>query len=90
VGRLAEIRIRDNGIGIHPKDLPHIFEPYFRSRSSRCGAQDGSGLGLALAQRLVELHGGTIQAQSDGPGLGTALTVRLPALSEPSSGLNCF
>lgn len=90
VGRSAEIRIRDNGIGIHPKDLPHIFEPYFRSRASRCGAQDGSGLGLALARRLVELHGGTIQAQSDGPGLGTALTVRLPALSEPSSGLDCL
>ena len=79
------MRIRDNGIGIGQEDLPHIFEPYFRSRSSGRGVQDGSGLGLAVARRIVELHGGTIQAKSDGPGLGTEFTVRLSGLSEPSS-----
>lgn len=89
VERQAEVRIRDNGIGIPSEDLPHIFEPYFRSRSSRCGAQDGSGLGLALARRLVELHGGTIQAKSDGPGLGTVFTVRLSVLAEQPNPLDC-
>jgi signal transduction histidine kinase len=81
VERLAEIRVRDNGLGIDSEDLQHIFEPYFRSRSSRSGAQEGNGLGLALARRLVELHGGTIEAKSDGPGLGTEFTVRLSALT---------
>jgi signal transduction histidine kinase len=81
VERLAEIRVRDNGLGIDSDDLQHIFEPYFRSRSSRAGAQEGSGLGLTLARRLVELHGGTIEVKSDGPGLGTEFTVRLSALT---------
>lgn len=84
VGRLAEMQVRDNGIGVHPEDLPHIFEPYFRSRSSRRGAQEGSGLGLALARRIVELHGGTIEAKSDGPGSGSEFTVRLPVVASGS------
>lgn len=84
-GREVEVRIRDNGIGIRQEDLSHIFEPYFRSRSSGSGVEDGSGLGLTLARRIVELHSGTIQAKSDGPGLGTEFIVRFVGLPEPSS-----
>ncbi|HEX5461013.1 MAG TPA: hybrid sensor histidine kinase/response regulator [Steroidobacteraceae bacterium] len=83
--REVEVRILDDGIGIREEDLPHVFEPYFRSRSSRSGVEDGSGLGLALARRIVELHGGTIQAKSGGPGLGSEFTMRLAGLSESSS-----
>jgi signal transduction histidine kinase len=81
-GGLAELRVRDRGIGIRREDLPHIFTPYFRSRGPQSSAREGSGLGLALARRLIELHGGTIEAQSAGPGEGSEFTVRLAALPE--------
>jgi signal transduction histidine kinase len=71
--RQAEIVVRDSGAGIPPEDLPHVFERYYKSRDS-----GGMGLGLAIARRLVELHGGTIQAES-APGQGTTMRVRLPA-----------
>ena len=83
--REIEVRIKDDGIGIRQEDLTHIFEPYFRGRSSENAVENGSGLGLALARRIVELHGGTIQAKSDGLGLGSEFTVRLCGLAESSS-----
>jgi signal transduction histidine kinase len=86
--REVEVWIKDDGIGIRQEDLPHIFEPYFRSPSSKNGVEDGSGLGLALARRIVELHGGTIQAKSDGPGLGSEFTMRLSGLAESSSRMD--
>jgi signal transduction histidine kinase len=74
----AVLCVRDNGAGICAEDLQHIFEAYYRSavctrRSS------GLGLGLTLTQRLVRLHGGTIEAKSGGAGCGSVFTVRLPA-----------
>ncbi|MFH0990366.1 MAG: HAMP domain-containing sensor histidine kinase [bacterium] len=70
------IALQDNGIGISPTDLPHIFKPFYRSAASR--AQNaGSGLGLSIAQRIVELHGGTITVQSDGAS-GSTFTIQLP------------
>ena len=87
-GREVEVQIKDDGIGIRQEDLPHIFEPYFRGRSAKSGAEDGSGLGLALARRIVELHGGTIQAKSDGLGLGSEFTMRLGGLSDCSSRMS--
>jgi signal transduction histidine kinase len=83
-GRFAEMRVRDCGIGIRSEDLPHIFTPRFRCRSPESSAREGSGLGLALARRLIELHGGTIEARSAGPGEGSEFTVRLAALPEPA------
>jgi PAS domain S-box-containing protein len=73
----AVIEVRDSGDGIDPTFLPYIFEP-FRQQSGRHG---GLGLGLAIAHSLVELHGGTIIAESDGVGRGATFRVRLPLVA---------
>lgn len=62
--------------------LRHVFERFRRVDSSTTRAQDGLGLGLAIASQLVELHGGTISAQSRGEGLGATFTVKLPILTQ--------
>jgi len=67
----ALVRISDNGPGIHPESLPHIFERFYREEPSRSpAAPGGSGLGLAIAQQIIEGHGGEIWATSE-PGQGT-------------------
>jgi PAS domain S-box-containing protein len=72
------IQVIDTGKGIYPDFLPHVFE-YFRQADSSTTRQFGGlGLGLAIARQIVELHGGTIQAESLGEGLGATFTVRLP------------
>jgi signal transduction histidine kinase len=73
------IRVRDSGIGIAPAFLPHVFERY--RREGRSPAQ-GLGLGLAIARAIVELHGGTIIAESAGEGQGATFTVSLSAADE--------
>lgn len=77
-GAYAVVVVADEGAGIPPDLLPHVFEP-FRGASAR---NDGLGLGLAIAYRIVTLHGGDIRAESEGPGRGSRFTMRLPALSE--------
>ena len=78
----ALLRVRDNGCGIDSTVLPRIFDLFVQeNRPNRAG---GIGLGLTLARRLVELHGGTIEAQSAGPGMGSEFTVRLPLLDAAS------
>jgi signal transduction histidine kinase len=78
----VEIRIRDNGIGIPPELMPMIFNLFTQlDRSS--AAQSGLGIGLALVQRLVEMHGGSVTAHSDGPGRGSEFVIRLPLLLSP-------
>jgi len=72
----VEIEVRDTGPGIPPRDLPRIFERFYKVDRAR-GGQPGSGLGLSIARHLVELQGGTITAEST-PGTGTLLRVRLP------------
>jgi len=74
---LAEVEIRDTGIGIAEKDLPHVFERFYRSDEARSRETGGSGLGLAIARTFVNMHGGTIEAQS-GRGVGSVFVVRLP------------
>jgi two-component system, OmpR family, phosphate regulon sensor histidine kinase PhoR len=71
-----EIAVRDTGPGIPPRDLPRIFERFYKVDRAR-GSQPGSGLGLSIARHLVELQGGTIVAESS-PGAGTVVRVRLP------------
>jgi two-component system sensor histidine kinase BaeS len=71
------IAVRDTGIGIAAEDLPKIFERFWRADSSRSRATGGTGLGLPIARKLAEAHGGTLTATSR-PGQGTTMTLRLP------------
>ncbi|HET9948028.1 MAG TPA: ATP-binding protein, partial [Longimicrobiales bacterium] len=70
------VTVRDNGIGIPSDLLPRVFELF--SHAAILRSQGGLGIGLSLAKRLVELHGGTLEARSDGPGTGSEFVVRLP------------
>jgi PAS domain S-box-containing protein len=72
------VQVQDSGIGIDPDFLPHMFDYFRQADSSTTRAQGGLGLGLAITRRLVELHGGTIQADSPGLNQGTNFTVTLP------------
>ena len=73
----VRIDVLDAGIGIEKADLERVFEPFFRSDRSRGRASGGTGLGLTLCRRIVEVHGGEIRAESE-PGVGTTVTVSLP------------
>jgi signal transduction histidine kinase len=80
--RQVRIEIADTGIGIDPASLPRIFEPFWQADPSNDESRKGLGLGLAIARRLVELHGGTIGVDSAGLGQGTRMIVRLPIAPE--------
>ncbi len=73
------LRVRDSGIGISPELLPHVFELFTQEDRSLVRSQGGLGIGLTIVQRLVKLHGGTVEARSRGLGLGSEFVVRLPA-----------
>jgi signal transduction histidine kinase len=73
-----EVTIADTGTGIAPEDQPHIFERFYKADPSRRRSEGGSGLGLSIAKKVVELHRGTIAVRSQ-PGAGAAFTVELPA-----------
>jgi signal transduction histidine kinase len=80
IGSHAQIEVIDSGKGIHPNFLPHVFE-YFRQEDGTTTRKFGGlGLGLAIVKHLVELHGGTVHADSPGEGQGATFTVRLPLL----------
>ena len=72
-----QISVRDTGPGISPEDLPHIFERFYRTDHSRAKDKGGSGLGLTIAKRLVEAHGGTLTAQNH-PAGGAVFKLNLP------------
>lgn len=77
----VRVRLRDTGIGIDPASLPRVFDLFAQIDNGVDKAQGGLGIGLSLAHRLVELHGGSISAHSDGLGRGATFTVDLPALA---------
>jgi len=81
-GDEARISVADTGIGIDRALLPHIFERFWQADPSTPPAREGLGLGLSIVRRLVELHGGTIEAHSAGKGSGTRMTVKLPLAPE--------
>jgi signal transduction histidine kinase len=72
-----EVAVADTGEGIPAEDMPNIFERFYRVDKSRARATGGSGLGLTIAKRLVEAHGGKIEVQSE-PGKGSCFTFTLP------------
>jgi signal transduction histidine kinase len=77
VNGAVRVEVADDGPGFEPGDLPHVFEPLFRSDRARPAATGGAGLGLAIARRLARAHGGDVEAAND-PGGGARTTVTLP------------
>ena len=75
---MAQIQVSDTGKGIHPNFLPYVFERFRQADSSYSRRDAGLGLGLSIVRHLVELHGGTVSAESSGEGQGATFTVRLP------------
>ncbi len=84
-GGFAEIKVQDSGSGISSDFLPFIFDRFRQADSSTTREHGGLGLGLAIARHLVEIHGGTIQAESGGREQGATFTVRLPLTSSPAA-----
>ncbi len=79
----VQLVLSDDGQGIDPAFLPHIFERFRQADSRFAREHGGLGLGLAIAREIVELHGGTLTATSDGPGTGATFTVSLQPMSAP-------
>lgn len=75
--QMVVVRVIDHGIGISAEDLPHVFERFYRANEARTSLSSGTGLGLAITKEIVELHGGSITANSE-PGQGSTFSVRLP------------
>jgi CheY-like chemotaxis protein len=77
--------VRDNGIGIAPEKLPHVFDMFMQAAPADPRSKGGLGIGLTLVKTLVELHGGTVEARSPGAGQGTEIVVRLPDVESPAT-----
>jgi PAS domain S-box-containing protein len=91
----AELTVSDNGRGIAPEFMPHVFERFKQADSSTTRAYGGMGVGLSIVKAIVELHGGTVRGSSGGEGQGASFTVSLPlakaarrdAVEEPAAAL---
>ena len=85
VGDFIQVEIEDNGRGIAAKDLPYIFDRFYRADASRNSATGGSGIGLSIVKKIIEDHGGKIWATSK-PGIGTIMyfVIRKYQVAEPS------
>jgi len=81
----AQLQISDTGKGIRAEFLPYIFDRFHQGDASTTKANQGLGLGLSIVRHLVELHGGTVQADSPGEGQGTTMTLRLPLRASPQN-----
>ena len=80
----AQITVSDTGQGMSAELLPYVFDRFRQGNSSTTKGSQGLGLGLSIVRQLVELHGGTVQADSPGEGQGTTMTVRLPLQASPA------
>ena len=78
---MIQILVKDNGCGIHPEDIHHIFKRFYRSRFSK--DKQGIGLGLPLAKMIVEAHNGMIEVKSE-LGKGTCITIHFPVQEQDS------
>ena len=86
-GTQARISITDRGVGIAPELLPWVFDMFARPSPQCLGARSGLGIGLTLVRRLVELHGGDIDAHSEGLNRGSTFTIRLPLAENAPGGM---
>jgi signal transduction histidine kinase len=77
------LRVTDSGEGLDPSFLPHLFEPFRQGDASTTRRHGGLGLGLAIANKIVRAHGGSIEASSGGKGRGTSMAIALPIHSDP-------
>jgi signal transduction histidine kinase len=77
----VRMAVTDTGIGISPEAMPHIFEEFYRASNAKDMGAEGTGLGLSLVKRIVDLYGGQMHVESH-PGTGTTFTVLLPRDSE--------
>jgi CheY-like chemotaxis protein len=84
-GDEAVVTVRDSGAGIPAEMLPRVFDLFAQVDSAPGRAEGGLGIGLALAKSLLQLHGGTVEAESDGLGRGSTFVVRLPALPQSAT-----
>jgi signal transduction histidine kinase/CheY-like chemotaxis protein len=82
---MAEIAVRDSGVGIEPQFIPHVFDRFRQADSSSTRRHGGLGLGLSIARHLVELHHGVVEAHSDGKDRGATFVVRLPTGEDQSA-----
>jgi signal transduction histidine kinase len=82
----VEIAVTDTGIGIRPEDQPRLFQPFMRLEGSPGTRCEGTGLGLVITRRLVEMHGGRIWVDSEGAGKGSTFAVTLPVAEERDGG----
>ena len=82
-GSIVAMAVQDNGTGIAAHALPRMFEMFSREDRARGRVQGGLGIGLALARRLAEMHGGSLDAHSEGPGKGSEFVLRLPIAQSP-------
>ncbi|HSI11980.1 MAG TPA: ATP-binding protein, partial [Chthoniobacter sp.] len=73
----VEVRVEDTGLGIPPTDLPHIFERFYRADKARTREMGGTGLGLSIVKHIIQLHGGSVAAESK-YGKGTTIILQLP------------
>ena len=85
-GLFACIQVIDTGKGISADFLPYVFDRFRQADSKSTRSQKGLGLGLAIAQHIVEMHGGTISAQSQGVGQGSTFTVKIPLVEKAEEG----
>nr|MDQ6882164.1 ATP-binding protein [Pseudomonadota bacterium] len=85
VGEQVRVEVEDTGVGIGPDQIGRIFELFYQAPQSLDRARGGLGLGLPIVSRLVEMHGGTVQAASGGFGCGTRMTVTLPLCETPAT-----
>jgi CheY-like chemotaxis protein len=83
-GGVVRIRVIDNGAGIHPAFLPHVFDPFRQADSSTTRRHGGLGLGLTIVRQIVEMHGGSVHAHSEGEGKGATFTIELPERASKS------